>query len=132
MDEVMMVKVESLGFGRMEAADMIKKHGKEVLDMLAKGLEHGISKDLIVEVLQLGGKIGLELLLEWKTASTNVMVGGVVEGDQVDSFGEVQKSVFSKLLDKYLPMLFEKLGPVLMERFGPMLTDLLLKMLTKK
>lgn len=130
-----LVKVQNFGFSTADAAALVREYGDDVVELVAKALENGLSKDLVVEVLQLGGKIALQLLVEWKAAVKPLFGNTVVEGDRVDflpGFDDAKKNVIGGLLEKFLPQLLEKLAPVLLEKFGPLLTDLLLKLLSKK
>jgi hypothetical protein len=128
-NEELVVQLEGAGFDRETISSLIQQHGAEVLALVLKTITSGVSKDLVVEVLQLGGKIALELLSIWKSIDGPLFGVGPQEAQKVV---EANQPVVNDLVQKYLPQLLDKVVPLLLDKGAPFITDLILKLLTKK
>lgn len=123
------------GFDATLVANLVKQYGPEVLNLLTQGIEAGLTKDLMIAALQLGGKIVLAFLAELKFSHNKMSASpSFEEADRVDVLPGAD-AVNSLLLDtiiKMLPQLLNQYGPVLIQKFGPVLLDWVTQLLTKK
>jgi hypothetical protein len=133
-DEVLLqAKFESVGFAPSDLSALIREHGQEVANLIADAIDVGFSKELILEVLQLGGGIVLEILTKFKAARFAFMASqAVVEGEKVDALpgfdGNILGGLLNSLLQKFLPQLL----PLIQDQLGSWLSALLQQLLTKK
>lgn len=93
-----------LGFTNEEVADVVEKHGTDILSTVIDGLRLGLSKEFVLEVLTKWGPYLLDLLLSiFKKKEAAGMVG-------VDLSSIVDGVLIDNLLKRLLPALVDKYG----------------------
>lgn len=131
------VTMSVFGFTTDELSSLIQEHGQEVLDLVVQAVKNGMSKDFVVSVLQLGGKVLLELLTTFSTVKTSVMAkkmsvsaDAVVEGDLVNVLPVLDNaSVLVDVLKQLLPTILEKVGPTLVQELSPKIVAWIISLL---
>ena len=122
-----------LGISWADLGDLTNKHGEEVLKVLEDALASGLSKDVILEALNLGGSILVEVLSSLKSQKKLLSVTAVVQGQEVDSFNtDPQSQLIQVLLQKLMAMLPDLLSSLLTPANVQALISFLFSQLAKK
>jgi hypothetical protein len=103
---------------------VLDKFGPDGLKLAQDAMQHGLSKEFVVECLEVLGKDVLDLAVQFAKYKLQVGADPLLEAE----VGGVQNLFLQLILQqliKALPALVEKFGPQL----GQMLTDLLSKFL---
>lgn len=109
------MELNDFGFNNSLLEEFVARFGTEILALIREALRVGLSKDLVIEILNRLGPLFLDLavkLLSRKNPS------------ELSTKDQVNEAAVSVLLAGVLPGLIEK--------FGPILAELLIEFLLRK
>ena len=97
--------MEMAGFSLEDLKNLSQRHGGDILRIIASAVDSGLSKAVIVELLEKLGKIVVELLLSSEAAARADVKKALAEG-----------RTSSPLSDLIIEQLISKLAPYFIER----------------
>lgn len=128
------LQAASVGVSADETIKIVNEHGLEVLKLIVDGLTNGLSKAFLLEALQVGGPILVEILNDLQVikiaqakAALKGDTSGIIVGEQVDTLDPVAPVVPSNpVFGNLIAVLLQKLLPLIMQQFGPQLLQALI------
>lgn len=122
----------NFGFDGNTIADVLEKHGPEVLSWMIEIARNGVSTQVLVEIINRFGPWLLELLALWlnkknmmaaQFAATGEVVTGTVVG--------VDTNFLDIIIQKYLPVILQQYLPMIFEKYGAQIIQVILDMLVR-
>lgn len=101
----------NFGFDAGSVEDLINRYGESVLAVVLEALRHGLTKDLVIEILTRLGPLVLELMVNFLNQRNSVSAGSMVVSEEV----MLDNSIVEVLLQKLLPKIIDKYGDKLVE-----------------
>lgn len=104
------------GIARDDISRLLRSHGQDVLGLIEKAIDNGVSAPVVMEILNTGGKVFLDLFASLKGKKVNfASAAAPQEGERVDEHQErtyqaLQSQVIMTLVQRFLPMIIEKLA----------------------
>lgn len=115
---------ESYGFD----AGWLEQWPFEVLALLVEAARHGLSVELVVEIVEKLGPPLLELIIDMlnKQAMTTLE-----EDDGTYGLDFKNNPLLDVIVEKYLPIILEKYLPLIVEKYGKQIVELFIEIVLK-
>lgn len=117
-----------MGFDPTEVIDFVTKYGQDILTVISDGIQMGLSKEFLVEILTKFGPLVLEWLIDLLNKKdqgtgvdatlSNAMLSGSISDVILDKLLDKLQDMLPELIEKYTPVVVNALIAALMKYLG--------------